>query len=212
MALYSKILATDACKLLDCQPNKKAFEMRYPSDIIPEQFESHFVRAVFEGDGSISVNNSNGVFNLTFVCSSEQFLLGLKKCISKNCFENKDVGSIRVDKSARQLCYYSQTNVAAVLDWMYSSLTFDAYNYKSYHVKKYQRYLCFKRINGLNIDKRKDAIKLFLIKEHENEERILQNLCDTCVGIQPNVMDLNFRKSFEKFAANRVKPKDYVTK
>lgn len=81
-----------------------------PKEIIPEEFLSHFIRGLFDGDGSYSLSVSHPkykdkVYNVTsceisFVCCSKDFIEQLAEIIS-----SKTNIKIRIDKSSNKELY-----------------------------------------------------------------------------------------------------------
>lgn len=75
--IYSKEMVSDLIKIGIRQ--NKSLTLKYPN--IPEEFKYHFLRGVFEGDGSIIYSNKNGkiTFQLYICSSSVQFIDGIIK-------------------------------------------------------------------------------------------------------------------------------------
>lgn len=91
--------------------NNKTKTMVFPSiDIVPEKFLSHFIRGLFDGDGSYSLSVSHPkykdkLYNVTaceisFVCCSKTFIEQLANIIS-----TKTNIKIRIDKSSKKDLY-----------------------------------------------------------------------------------------------------------
>ena len=95
---------------------RKTFEVKYPN--IPEKYDKHFIRGIFDGDGCITKTtcpsiNFVGTIELLLKLSEKFYQIGVKlKSGNKTPpiqISSKNIGSI----------HYSGKNAKKILDWIY---------------------------------------------------------------------------------------------
>ena len=134
LTINRKSLA-DKLIALGCVPNKSLI-LNFPSpSIISDKLMSHFIRGVFDGDGSISIKN-NKYLNVSII-SSESFLQSFRYwLINHLAIDTKHY--YRYSHTTTMQMMITRTNHAKLfLDWMYR----DANYYLTRKFSKYQKYL-----------------------------------------------------------------------
>ncbi len=73
------ISSKDLCKDLiekGCVP-RKSLILKFPENVIPKHLMGHFIRGIFDGDGSIS-KSKNNKWNVS-ICGTKDLILGIQK-------------------------------------------------------------------------------------------------------------------------------------
>jgi len=76
---------------------RKSLTMTYPN--IPEEYERHFIRGLWDGDGSIMIGK-NGYPSVSFVCGSLEFITMLKERLE---YHGMRVGNVNPDHNAYKI-------------------------------------------------------------------------------------------------------------
>jgi DNA-binding CsgD family transcriptional regulator len=133
LCINRKTLADNLIRL-GCTPNK-SLTLQYPHSIIPDRLRSHFIRGVFDGDGSISVKQEK-YLNIS-ITSSEAFLQPLRDFLLEE-----------LNIPTKHYYRYSHTNTMQMmitrtkdaekfLEWIYQDATY----YLTRKFQKYQQHL-----------------------------------------------------------------------
>lgn len=97
--------------------SKKSYNAIIP-DTIPKELMRHYIRGLFDGDGSI-YNGANGI-NISLVSGSEQMIEDFNKEIK----EHLDIDmNVRISRSLHETRLFSQYKVKTLLKWMYKDST-----------------------------------------------------------------------------------------
>ena len=119
--VYSQTLVRDL-RTLGLFRNK-SFTLSPPS--LPEALERHFIRGLFDGDGSIKISNRrksryvNLVTEYTVsLCGTHSVMSYCRDTISLACFASRP--SIRVKDNLSHLEWGGRQQVIRILDWLYS--------------------------------------------------------------------------------------------
>ena len=213
----SKKLASKAAQVMDCTLNRKAFEVKYPERaFMDESLDVSFVRGVFEGDGTLSISLSKGLFTLNFYSSNYKFLTRIHNVVSVNCFGGADKGSVLSTKSSSEkpiytLSYCAQSDIVSILDWMYSPVDIEKKAVSSErcllapcHIKKYNRYMLLKEIQTLSKSERIDAMKQIMCDEKNESTKVLHQLFEISLDQKPNTQNFRFYKTFKRCALDVV--------
>ncbi len=132
--LCSTKLCIDAAKC-GCIPNK-TFITRIPSlEILPHYLIRHFLRGVFDGDGTVSYYKKKNKYGIGYVGPAD-FMEDIKKFLVDNLGITGSIcrPSKNTTNSIRQLNFGGNLQVKAFLDWLYKDSTI--------HLnRKYDRYL-----------------------------------------------------------------------
>lgn len=115
LIITSKKLSKDLSKL-GCIP-AKSHHTYFPD--IPEEFHSHFIRGVFDGDGCISLNKKNTlIFNIlgNFTLIDE-----IQKIMIKNCSLSKTKLKQykKINKNMFYLAYGGNIQAKRIYNWLY---------------------------------------------------------------------------------------------
>lgn len=126
-AIFSKIIGEDLISL-DCVPNKTQFGCKV-SNKIPHNSLHHFIRGVFDGDGSIGIDRGHLTFNIV---GSFEFLSQIQKIMMTELglSETKitDRGHIHA------LYWKGNTNCYKIYEWLY-------HDSSRYLDRKYEKYI-----------------------------------------------------------------------
>lgn len=124
LQINSKIMSQELSKK-GCV-NAKSNILEYPENIIPDYLENHFIRGVFDGDGSISTfylkNSLTSCFNIT---GTAPFLERIKQILVKNC----SIFDVKLNKPKRylngtaMLSYGGNINTLKIKDYLYNNAT-----------------------------------------------------------------------------------------
>ena len=214
--LSSAHLAKTTCDLAQCRQGKKAFDIQYPSSLLcPSDDHGSLVLGIFDGDGSFSRTTNNRLeFNIT--SSSKQFLLGVQTSINKSIPSLISSGSVQEygsNTSYYHLRYHTTDDVAAIGDWMYSSLPKDWIDGKHqdidspisklmvpYHRKKYLRHQWLQQVKHEIPTVRAKAMESLVSQEKKSDEDILLMLQKMSLGLEFNAYGFHFRKRFIEHA------------
>lgn len=139
--IHSKNLAFDVKQLLELPDDfYKTFDLVYPSTI-PFEFESHFCRGIFDGDGTLNLSNNNISFYGT-----KLLLEGIRKAICRNCpvsypkIKAKITTTSKSDNHLYELNWGGKIQILKILDWIYKDTNTDLYI-----AEKYQQYKSINR-------------------------------------------------------------------
>lgn len=98
--------------------NTKSYDAHIPSEKIPSNLFRHYIRGLFDGDGSI-YKGANGI-NISIVTGSKQMNEDLFNAIKKHL----DIEmSIRTTRNLFELRLFSKKNVYKFLSWIYDNNT-----------------------------------------------------------------------------------------
>ena len=96
--------------------NNKSYDAHIPSEKIPSNLFRHYIRGLFDGDGSI-YKGVNGI-NISIVTGSKQMNEDLFNAIKKHL----DIEmSIRTTRNLFELRLFSKKNVYKFLSWIYDN-------------------------------------------------------------------------------------------
>lgn len=127
LQINSKIMS-NRLEEIGCM-NNKSLIIKFPKDIIPNTLMHHFIRGVFDGDGSISTcknkktpNYEYHIFNIT---GNTPFLLDIQEELIKNCKVNKTKlnSPKRYKNGTSMLCYGGSGNIEKIRSWLYKDAT-----------------------------------------------------------------------------------------
>ena len=119
---------------LGLEPNK-SLSMKFPK--VPKKYQRHFIRGLWDGDGSIRIVNKTikkNYWRCDYVCGSIFFINKLRKVIS-----NVGISNTRIYKPPNANAYYliiSNEEIPFFHDYLYKKV--DA---NSYYSKKYEAFL-----------------------------------------------------------------------
>lgn len=106
--------------------NAKSNILEYPYGVIPEHLENHFIRGIFDGDGSISTFYANNCLTSCFnITGNAPFLEEIKKVLVKNC----NIFNVKLNKPKRylngtaMLSYGGNVNSLKIKDYLYKDAT-----------------------------------------------------------------------------------------
>lgn len=101
---------------------RKSYDVKFPD--IPEDFITHFIRGVFDGDGSISkMNISKYKYKrISITSSSFYFISELLKILLRYSFPVKIVKDNR--KDAYYLTMYNQKEIERFGEWIYKDCNY----------------------------------------------------------------------------------------
>lgn len=114
ISIYDKKLSQDLIKL-GVIP-KKSHYTYFPD--IPEEFHSHFIRGVFDGDGCIFIGEKIQVFGIT---GNLKLIKTIQELLIKNCNlkENKLLQDKRCNGNIYNLKYGGNKQVKKIYTWLY---------------------------------------------------------------------------------------------
>ena len=121
----------------------KSLIIEFPSFISPELM-SHFVRGVYDGDGSVymQVKNSNNHAVSVTITATEKFCIGLKDVVEKELGIKCHIYDASCHNGITKVFTLSGRNVSKVfLDWIYKDSTICLQ-------RKYERYLRYYNMNN----------------------------------------------------------------
>ncbi len=96
-------------------PNK-SLVIKYPKNI-PNEFNRHVVRGIFDADGSIHLDKSNRQLRWSIVSGSKDFVESIQNIIVNELGLNRTLISFR--KGVWCLCYSGNRQVKRIYDWLY---------------------------------------------------------------------------------------------
>lgn len=97
--------------------NQKSYNAYIPESI-PKELMKHYIRGLFDGDGSI-YNGANGL-NISLVSGSEQMILDFNSIIK----ENLDIDMrTRISRNLYETRLFSQYKVKTFFKWIYDDAT-----------------------------------------------------------------------------------------
>ena len=119
--IHSKVISEQLSKL-NVIPNK-SLSCKFPN--IPEEFHSHFIRGVFDGDGSISTYiQKNGIYNYkacSFSITGYKDLINdIEKILVKNCkigFKKKYIKNN--NEKILTIKYGGKKDIIKIYNWLY---------------------------------------------------------------------------------------------
>lgn len=193
--LCSVKLTTAMSALLDCNPDRKTFEVTFPFHI-DSQFAPGLVRGIIDGDGCW--NFSRGVIRLIITSANLTFLKELRAAINSNCIKEESSGRISSQSSRlHYLKYYRQDHCLMIADWIYQPHLLSS---GLYVPKKYERCRLYKTMIEKKSSKsdRVRGIQEHLLEEKENDEMLLSQLVSMSKGHKESPFYLRFRVSFLK--------------
>lgn len=125
-------------EILGCMPNK-SLTLIFPTEQqVPKHLINHFVRGVWDGDGSISCSNKKNILSCNLV-STQQFCEKLSELLYKelsiysSIYQDKK-SKLRNTSTRRFTIRGGHKNVKIFLDWLYKDATV-------YLERKYKLYL-----------------------------------------------------------------------
>jgi deoxyuridine 5'-triphosphate nucleotidohydrolase len=105
ITINSSQISNDICKLLKIIPGKKSHTLGFPE--LPQNLIRHYIRGLFDGDGSCSSTKNKKNFPVvTFTSSSKENIDGVQKLMN---------GSLSVDK---RICYKIDLSGNKALDFL----------------------------------------------------------------------------------------------
>ena len=134
LCINRKVLA-DKLIALGCVPNK-SLKLTFPSlSIIPDSLLSHFIRGVFDGDGSISINRDK-YLNVS-ITSCETFIQPFRQWVLNNLDIDTKHYYRHTHTNTVQMMITRTNDAKKFLDWLYLDATY----YLTRKFQKYQKYL-----------------------------------------------------------------------
>lgn len=126
LQINSKIMSNRLSEI-GCVNNKSTI-LQFPKNIIPDHLTHHFIRGVFDGDGSIStsVNNKGWKYHVFNITGNLDFLIGIQDLLIQNCKINKTKlnSPKRYKNGTSMLVYGGAGNIAKIGEWLYKDATF----------------------------------------------------------------------------------------
>lgn len=130
-ALTLIVGAADLCEdliALGCVPTKSRI-MQFPN--VPPAYVSHFVRGLWDGDGSIftRTRKRDGAtkayleVTLGYVCGSREFVQGLRDAIFEHTGVKANIKERKGQANPYYVISYYHRNSLLILPWMYSNST-----------------------------------------------------------------------------------------
>lgn len=117
------------------RPNKT---LSIDETIIPKKYVSHFVRGLFDGDGTVGCykykRNKNNIVTRISICGQKKFLLSLSKIIPAKGY------LIKNGKNCYKLDFNKKSEIIILIKWMYK-------NKNRYMIRKYN--ICMKMLDFL---------------------------------------------------------------
>lgn len=125
--------------------HRKSLTLQYPENI-PEDMTRHFVRGVYDGDGSIF--KTQNLYRVIFSCGCKQFLESLSTKLYRHL--EVDHRPVTQGHGCFTLGYYKQQQVRRFLDWIYEGTT-----ERNRLARKYEKYQEFCNENPCPNNKRR---------------------------------------------------------
>ena len=116
LKLYSKHLCLKM-EELGC-PQAKSFKIKYPK-WLPEKFNSHFIRGMFDGDGSLSRREPNNEWKFSLV-STDSGCESIQKIILQAT--NKNITYKNISKTGNNTCELATSGnekIHHIMTWLY---------------------------------------------------------------------------------------------
>lgn len=134
LCINRKKLADKLIKL-GCVPNKSLKVTMPTKKQVPEKFFSHFIRGVFDGDGSLTINK--GKYPQTSLMSTDDFLQPLRTYLLKN--HNVETKHYYKTAHTNTMSMFTCKTEHSIryLNWLYHDATF----YLSRKKHKFDKYL-----------------------------------------------------------------------
>ncbi len=124
-------IAKDLIKL-GCYPNK-SLTIKFPIlEQVPEHLLSHFIRGVFDGDGSISMKKN--IYATAAITSTDVFCRALDEFVWARGFKSTNFYYRRPDKPTGSLFFGRHNDAIAFLDFIYHDANLKL-------ARKYEKYL-----------------------------------------------------------------------
>jgi hypothetical protein len=101
-------------------PNK-SLSIPFPEQV-PDEYISHFLRGVFDGDGSVFKNRSGTVvINIT----GNSLFIPVVRSTFLQLLDDDNIAPIQYNKKNPKICsiHFSSTNAKIILDWLYQDST-----------------------------------------------------------------------------------------
>eukprot|EP01083_Nonionella_stella_P296214 1006383_1 len=128
LRINSKRLSNTMALLLDCDPRRKTFDLKFPHFIEPEYLSS-IIRGIVDGDGcwSIFSSTSSPRVTLSIASANQSFLDTIKSVINKFCLNTtEDRGTIsQCAPHCYTLIYCDVVECRTIGEWMYQSQHID---------------------------------------------------------------------------------------
>ena len=182
LSLHSRQMAKRAEQMLDCDPSRKAFDLKLPH-LIQTKFYSSLIRGIVEGDGCWTIEKTRGDMNVRIASSNLPLLESIRNIINKFCLNNSDhstSGRIYRTGSRNANCYelkYMQRSmIRDIGQWLYDE---DSINCGNIMQRKYKRYMFFKELFIDNPLPKKERIPImheFVENEKREQQEILQTV------------------------------------
>ena len=138
-------LTVDLTKL-GLTPNK-SLDMKFPS--IPKQYLRHFIRGIFDGDGSVYLERKK-LLKIKFSSGSLDFMKCLMEILVKEGFPKRTIyGSKKIKPNALEIRYEANQAVK-FYNYFYSSVSSDIFWTKKYNI--FYNYLFNKGKQQLKLD------------------------------------------------------------
>lgn len=95
----------------------KSYNAYFPD--IPEEFHSHFIRGVFDGDGCICYSeNRRNIFD---ICGNQELIEEIKNCLMRNCnITNKKLNNPNKNKNFVHLVVGNKKEIENIRNFIYS--------------------------------------------------------------------------------------------
>lgn len=109
--------------------DRKSNILKFPKNIIPDNLMNHFIRGVFDGDGSISTSKhktKNWKYHVFNITGNSEFLVDLQKILVKEC----NLNQTKLNKPKRykngtaMLVYGGAGNILKIRQWLYKDSKF----------------------------------------------------------------------------------------
>lgn len=147
LSLSDETIVTDL-KKLGCGANK-THSLNYPTnDMIPEEFQRHFIRGFFDGDGSIYKRSSDNTYGVSII-GTQQMLKGIQDYLIKHRIINDEMKynkTISKDKNIVDFKIHKTEYVNNFFEHIYK----DAQVYLDRKMKKFQEFKDFYDESNLN--------------------------------------------------------------
>ena len=125
IAIYSLQMSQDLIKL-GCV-SKKSLILKFPnSEQIPDHLMNHFIRGIFDGDGSIMVSQEKYKFTFS-VCGTEDIVSNIRDRLIGECNVNKVTTGTKIIASTQNIlysiCYNGRVNCLKIKNYLYKDAT-----------------------------------------------------------------------------------------
>eukprot|EP01083_Nonionella_stella_P211111 763670_1 len=182
--ICSASLSRTMLKLLECDPARKTFDLKFPESIDAEYLSS-IVRGIVDGDGCWHIRSTSAAeMWLSITSANYSFLFSIKTIINKYCLNtNQDRGTICPDPDAKksqncyQLFYYDTAECIQIGEWMYQT---EHINDGMFLHKKYARYLLLQSVfrdrKATSPVERLKIVQQFKLDEEEADMNTLHSL------------------------------------